>query len=159
VWQNHFFHISFGQCRLSLLFIQNVLVPCVAIPCILCSLSHDNPEDGGSMDIWNVGILPQHYSVSTQKTLTWNITTVKASKTCNMPWLSIKSNTKVTLLINWICHNLSLKKQILQFHRIHGKLWFFPTFMTEALSSLNTGYLHHNHRSQVFLRISIVTCT
>jgi hypothetical protein len=23
-----------------------------------------NPEDGGTMDLWNVGILPQHYTVS-----------------------------------------------------------------------------------------------
>jgi len=23
-----------------------------------------NPKDGGSMDIWNVGILPQHYKMS-----------------------------------------------------------------------------------------------
>jgi hypothetical protein len=23
-----------------------------------------NPEDGGSMDLWNIGILPQHYMVS-----------------------------------------------------------------------------------------------
>jgi len=23
-----------------------------------------NPEDGGSMDLWNVGILPQHYTAS-----------------------------------------------------------------------------------------------
>jgi hypothetical protein len=23
-----------------------------------------NPEDGGSMDLWNTGILPQHYTVS-----------------------------------------------------------------------------------------------
>jgi len=25
---------------------------------------HHNPEDGGSMDLWNVGILPQHYTGS-----------------------------------------------------------------------------------------------
>jgi len=29
-----------------------------------------HPEDGGSMDLWNDGILP-HYSVTTQKTSTW----------------------------------------------------------------------------------------
>jgi hypothetical protein len=63
-----------------------------------------NPEDGGSMELWNVGILPQHYTMSqsrrwrqhgllkrwypttilrgitTQKTSTWNITAVKHSK-------------------------------------------------------------------------------
>jgi hypothetical protein len=25
------------------------------------SIQRHNPEDGGSMDLWNVGILPQHY--------------------------------------------------------------------------------------------------
>jgi len=27
------------------------------------------PEDGGSVDFWNVGILPQHYTASQPKTL------------------------------------------------------------------------------------------
>jgi hypothetical protein len=30
-----------------------------------------NPEDGGSMDLWKVGIIPQHYTASQQKTWTW----------------------------------------------------------------------------------------
>jgi len=34
-----------------------------------------HPEDGGSMDLWNVGILLQHYTVSQpSKNSTWNIT-------------------------------------------------------------------------------------
>jgi hypothetical protein len=36
-----------------------------------------HPEGGGSMELWNVGIQPQHYDITTQKTLTW-ITTMKA---------------------------------------------------------------------------------
>jgi len=37
-------------------------------------------QDGGSMDLWNVGILPQHYNgVTTQRTSTWIFTTVKTS--------------------------------------------------------------------------------
>jgi len=28
-----------------------------------------HPEDGGSMDIWNVGILPQHYMASQPRRL------------------------------------------------------------------------------------------
>jgi hypothetical protein len=28
------------------------------------STRHHNPKDGGSMDLWNVGILPQHYTAS-----------------------------------------------------------------------------------------------
>jgi len=37
--------------------------------------------DGGSVDLWNVGILPKHYAVSQSvKTSTWNITAVKTLK-------------------------------------------------------------------------------
>jgi len=38
---------------------------------------HSTPVHGGSMDLWNVGIL---HGVTTQGTSTWNITAVKASK-------------------------------------------------------------------------------
>jgi len=33
-----------------------------------------HPEDGGSMDLWNIGTLPQHF-IPTQKTSTWNVST------------------------------------------------------------------------------------
>jgi hypothetical protein len=36
-----------------------------------------HPEDGGSMDLWNVGILPRHYTVSQPRT---RIFTVKTSE-------------------------------------------------------------------------------
>jgi hypothetical protein len=41
----------------------------VFLPVALCSvvvgyLRFRGPEDGGTMDLWNVGILPQHYTAS-----------------------------------------------------------------------------------------------
>jgi len=42
-----------------------------------------HPDDGGSMEHWNVGILPLH-GVTTQKTSTWNITAVNTSETQNV---------------------------------------------------------------------------
>jgi hypothetical protein len=68
------------------------------------TIRRHNPGDGGSMDLWNVGILPQHYTasqprrwrqhgplkrryltttlhgVTTQKIFTWDVTAVKASE-------------------------------------------------------------------------------
>jgi hypothetical protein len=80
------------------------------------NLSQHYPEDGGSMEIWNVDILPQQYTasqpircrqhgsleswyptttlhgVTTQKTSTSNIVAVKASKLAKYISVSFTSN-------------------------------------------------------------------
>jgi len=36
-------------------------------------------EDGGRMALFNAGVLPHHYSVTTQKTITWIFIIMKIS--------------------------------------------------------------------------------
>jgi len=46
-----------------------------------------NHEDGGTRDLWNVGIpTTTLHSVTTKKTSAWNITTVKTSKLAQCQW-------------------------------------------------------------------------
>jgi len=44
-----------------------------------------HPEDGCSMDLWNAGILPQHYTASQSEDLDlrWNVTNIKLNLNLN----------------------------------------------------------------------------
>jgi hypothetical protein len=89
-----------------------------------------NTEDGGSMHLWNVGILPQHYTAS-QPWRTRILTAVKAS---NLTQLFCNKLYLLHLYLIFFAFDWPTSVILTYYKKITGYSWFIMWLFNDAVS-------------------------